>query len=252
MHRSVLRRVEYGIISSMKIRCVIILFALTAVAVGAQIAVAKARPATGPAVAESAFAAFGGFRSIASEIVWFRADRLQDEGRYVELAQLAHALTLSEPHTPEVWSHAAWNLAYNVSVMMPKPEDRWRWVRSALSLLRDEGLKYNPKSAELYKELAMLFEFKLGLDIDDAADHYRAEWKRIVEDVARRNAWSELSMDEKTMEKVEKFANISDRTDPLYSAVYWALQGVPYADRNTGPFLNEIIRQSLAIYARRH
>ena len=59
-------------------------------------------------------------------------------------------------------------------------------------------------------------------------------------------------MDEKTMEKVEKFANISDRTDPLYSAVYWALQGVPYADRNTGPFLNEIIRQSLAIYARRH
>ena len=98
----------------------------------------------------------------------------------------------------------------------------------------------------------MLFEFKLGLDIDDAADHYRAEWKRIVEDVARRNAWSELSMDEKTMEKVEKFANISDRTDPLYSAVYWALQGVPYADRNTGPFLNEIIRQSLAIYARRH
>ena len=236
----------------MKIRHVIILLALTAVAVGAQMAVAKMRPATGPAVAESAFAAFGGLRSIASEIVWFRADRLQDEGRYVELAQLAHALTLSEPHTPEVWSYASWNLAYNVSVMMNTDADRWRWVKNALTLLRDEGLKYNPKSAELYKELAMLFEFKLGLDIDESAGFYRAEWKKIVEDVAKRDAWEELGMDIEKMRKLEAAAKLDDRTDPLYSAVYWALEGVPYADRNTGPFLNEIIRQSLVIYAKRH
>lgn len=225
---------------------------LAAAGVAAQVGLAKMRPATGPAAAESAFAAFGGLRSIASEIVWFRADRLQDEGRYVELAQLAHALTLSEPHTPEVWSYASWNLAYNVSVMMNTPADRWRWVKSALTLLRDEGLKYNPKSAELYKELAMLFEFKLGLDIDDAAGYYRAEWKKIVEDVAKRNAWDELGMKPEKMVKLEQAAKITDRTDPLYSAIYWALEGVPFADKKTGPFLNEIIRQSLAIYAKRH
>ena len=66
-------------------------------------------------------------------------DRLQDEGRYVELAQLATVLTRMEPHTPEVWSHAAWNLAYNVSVMMPTPADRWRWVEAGIRLLRDCG-----------------------------------------------------------------------------------------------------------------
>ena len=225
---------------------------LVGASVAAQVGVAKIRPATGPAVAESAFAAFGGIRSIASEIVWFRADRLQDEGRYVELAQLAHALTLSEPHTPEVWSYAAWNLAYNVSVMMTTEADRWRWVKNALTLLRDEGLKYNPKSAELYKELAMLFEFKLGLDIDEAAGYYRSEWRRTVEDVARRNAWEELGMKPEKMSELERAARITDRGDPLYSAVYWALEGVPFADKNTGPFLNEIIRQSLTIYAKRH
>ena len=236
----------------MKIRCVIILLVLTAAAVGAQVGVSKLRPATGPAAAESAFAAFGGLRSIASEIVWFRADRLQDEGRYVELAQLAHALTLSEPHTPEVWSYASWNLAYNVSVMMSTDADRWRWVKNALTLLRDEGLKYNPKSAALYKELAMLFEFKLGLDIDESAGFYRSEWKKIVEDVAKRDAWEELGMKKAKMLELEKASGVTDRTDPLYSAIYWALEGVPYADKNTGPFLNEIIRQSLAIYAKRH
>lgn len=236
----------------MKIRCVIILLVLAAVAVGAQVGVSKLRPATGPAVAESAFAAFGGLRSIASEVVWFRADRLQDEGRYVELAQLAHALTLSEPHTPEVWSYASWNLAYNVSVMMSTDADRWRWVKNALTLLRDEGLKYNPKSAELYKELAMLFEFKLGLDIDESAGFYRAEWKKIVEDVAERDAWEELGMKKAKMLELENASGITDRTDPLYSAIYWALEGMPYADKKTGPFLNEIIRQSLVIYAKRH
>ena len=236
----------------MKIRGVIILLTLAAVAVGAQFGVSKMRPATGPAAAESAFAAFGGLRSIASEIVWFRADRLQDEGRYVELAQLAHALTLSEPHTPEVWSYASWNLAYNVSVMMSTDADRWRWVKNALTLLRDEGLEYNPKSAALYKELAMLFEFKLGLDIDESAGFYRSEWKKIVEDVAKRDAWEELGMKKSKMLELEKASGVTDRTDPLYSAIYWALEGVPYADKNTGPFLNEIIRQSLAIYAKRH
>lgn len=236
----------------MKIRHVIILLVLSAVAAGAQFGVSKMRPATGPAAAESAFAAFGGLRSIASEVVWFRADRLQDEGRYVELAQLAHALTLSEPHTPEVWSYASWNLAYNVSVMMSTDADRWRWVKNALTLLRDEGLEYNPKSAALYKELAMLFEFKLGLDIDESAGFYRSEWKKIVEDVAKRDAWEELGMKKSKMLELEKASGVTDRTDPLYSAIYWALEGVPYADKNTGPFLNEIIRQSLAIYAKRH
>ena len=236
----------------MEFRSVIVFVVLSVAAVGAQVGAAKLRPATGPAVAESAFAAFGGLRSIASEIVWFRADRLQEEGRYVELAQLAHALTLSEPHTPEVWSYAAWNLAYNVSVMMTTGADRWRWVKNALVLLRDEGLKYNPKSAELYKELAMLFEFKLGLEIDEAAPFYRAEWRRIVEDVAARDAWDELGMKPEKMREMERASRRTDRTDPLYSAVYWALEGVPFADKHTGPFLNEIIRQSLTIYGKRH
>ena len=31
----------------------------------------------------------GGFRGMAAEVLWARADRLQDEGRYLELVQLA-------------------------------------------------------------------------------------------------------------------------------------------------------------------
>lgn len=203
------------------------------------------RPVKSPDLSGSALAAIGGFRSIAAEIVWFRADRLQEEGRYVELAQLASTLTFLEPHTPEVWSFAAWNLAYNISVMMPTLEDRWRWVDAAINLLRDDGLKLNPREAELYRELAWLFQVKIGADIDSAAPIYRRIWRERVESVKARNAWSELKMNEEKMKKIEKGTGLSDWGNPLLSAIYWASEGLPYASGNTKVFLHEIIRQSL-------
>ena len=68
---------------------------------GGEAARATAKTAAPSPVAEMIVAGLGGFRGIASEVVWFRADRLQNEGRYGELAQLATWLTYLEPHTPE-------------------------------------------------------------------------------------------------------------------------------------------------------
>ena len=218
-----------------------------------QFALRAARPASAPAMTEGALAAFGGLRSIVAEVVWFRAERLQDEGRYVELAQLASTLSYLEPHTPEVWSYAAWNLAYNISIMMPTYEDRWRWVYAAICLVRDKGLVLNPTESELYRELAWLFELKLGTNLDVAAPVYREKWREMVEDVARRSAWEELRMDRRVMDEVAKSYGMSDIADPMFSAVYWAHIGrVVSKKKEDLAFLNEIIRQSRAIYRRSH
>ena len=222
-------------------------------AVVAQVALRGERPASAPAMTEGALAAFGGLRSIVAEVVWFRADRLQDEGRYVELAQLASTLSYLEPHTPEVWSYAAWNLAYNISIMMPTYEDRWRWVYAAICLIRDKGLVLNPTESELYRELAWLFELKLGTTLDMASPVYREKWREAVEDVARRNAWEELRMDSRVVDEVTKAYGLSDVADPMFSAVYWAHIGrVVSKKKEDLAFLNEIIRQSCAIYRRSH
>lgn len=226
---------------------------LMAVAVCAQVVLHRNRPVKVPAMAESAFAALGGLRSIAAEVVWFRADRLQEEGRYAELAQLAHTLTLAEPHVPEVWSYAAWNLAYNVSVMMVTDEDRWRWVSAALRLLRDQGLTYNPESVELHRELAWMFELKIGADLDTAAPTYRKKWREIVADVKARDAWEELKMIPEEMDEIEKRLGLTDRGDPQFSAIYWAIRGLRYAtQKGDRTFLLEIIRQAKTIYDKTH
>jgi hypothetical protein len=198
---------------------------LLLLATAGQFALGKFRRAPSLAMTDGVLAALGGVRSIAAEVIWFRADRLQEEGRYVEMAQLASMLTFMEPHTPEVWSYAAWNLAYNISVMMPTDEDRWRWVLAAIRLLRDEGLALNPRSRELYRELAWLFELKIGADIDSASPLYREKWKAIVEDVKKRGAWEELKMDPKKMLTIEHASGYGDWTDPQLSAMYWAALG---------------------------
>ena len=223
---------------------------LLALGVAGQAFLAARRPVDTPLVADSAVAALGGLRSLVAEAIWFRADRLQDEGRYVELAQLASTLTFMEPHTPEVWSYAAWNLAYNVSIMMPTPEDRWRWVEASLRLLRDEGLKLNPKEAELYREIAWFFEIKVGTDIDAASGVYRAKWRETVADVAARGAWDELAMSVRDMDEVERVYGVRDWADPMASAIYWAHMGLRYAEGGDVAFLKEIIRQSVHIMSK--
>lgn len=122
--------------------------------------------------------ALGGFRGILADILWVRASDLQDKGKYFELVQLADWITKLEPRYAQVWTFHGWNLAYNVSVLFNAPEDRWRWVRHGMMLLRDEGLKYNPEDSDMLYQLGWIFQHKIGQDLDDANKHYKESWAR--------------------------------------------------------------------------
>jgi len=120
--------------------------------------------------------ALGGFRGLVVDLLWMRASELQDKGRYFELVQLADWITKLQPRFASIWAYHGWNLAYNVSVMLADPAERWRWVRHGISLMRDEGMAYNPGSALLHRELAWIFQHKLGMDMDQAHIHYKRQW----------------------------------------------------------------------------
>lgn len=122
--------------------------------------------------------ALGGFRGIIADILWLRSTKMQEEGRYFELVQLANWITTLEPRFSPVWAFHAWNLAYNVSVLFNDPPDRWRWVRHGIELLRDKALVYNPGDALLYNELSWLFQHKVGEELDQAHFYYKSEWAR--------------------------------------------------------------------------
>ncbi|HEU6446906.1 MAG TPA: hypothetical protein VFV23_00525 [Verrucomicrobiae bacterium] len=122
--------------------------------------------------------ALGGFRGLISNYLWIRANDLQIDDKYFEAVQLAHWITDLEPHFSQVWAYQAWNMAFNISVKFKDPDDRWRWVNDGVSLLRDEGLRYNPDDVLIHHELAWFFQFKMGQTMDDANNYYKSQWAK--------------------------------------------------------------------------
>jgi hypothetical protein len=120
--------------------------------------------------------ALGGFRGLISNMLWMRANDLQQDDKYFEAAQLADWITDLEPHFSQVWLFQAWNMAYNISIKFKDFPDRWRWVERAVELLRDDGLRYNPDDVLIYRELAWFFQHKMGQNLDDANLYFKQQW----------------------------------------------------------------------------
>jgi hypothetical protein len=121
--------------------------------------------------------AMGAFRGLVVDILWLRADRLKEQGQFFDAKQLAEWITTLQPRFASVWEFHGWNMAYNISVAIPatQPEERWRWVKNGYELLRDRGIVLNPKSIGLYRELARIFQDKIGSVRDDVHKYYKLQ-----------------------------------------------------------------------------
>jgi hypothetical protein len=126
--------------------------------------------------------AMGAFRGLVVDILWMRADKLKEEGQFFDARQLAEWITKLQPRFAAVWEFQAWNMAYNISVAIPatQPEQRWRWVKNGYELLRDQGIPLNPKSIQLYQELARIFQHKIGGVSDDAQEYYKLQFAQEI------------------------------------------------------------------------
>ncbi len=130
-----------------------------------------------PAVAFTSVA-LGGFRGLVADYLWLRSSKMQDEGNYFEMVQLADWLVKLQPRYTTAHAFLAWNMAYNVSVTFTGFEDRWRWVKRGIELIRDEALEYNPGDPELFRQLGWIYQHKMGQDLDDANRFYKTEFAK--------------------------------------------------------------------------
>ncbi len=197
--------------------------------------------------------ALGGFRGLISNVLWIRANDLQDAGKYFEMAQLADWITKLEPHYVHVWLNQAWNMSYNISVKFKDYPDRWRWVKRGIELLRDDGLRYNPNETLIYRELAWHFQHKMGQNLDDAHMYYKQQWANEMaevfgkkkpnldelinpqtEDQKKRAALlhDKFKMDPKFMKEVDTIHGPLEWRLPEAHAIYWAELGLKAAKEN--------------------
>ena len=135
------------------------------------------RPEDVPPSLAFATVATGAFRGLLVDILWIRADNLKEQGQFFDAKQLAEWITVLQPRFGEVWEFHAWNMAYNISVTIPetRPDQRWQWVKNGYELLRDQGIEKNPKNILLYRELARIFQHKIGGTTDEAHKYYKIQ-----------------------------------------------------------------------------
>ena len=217
--------------------------------------------------------ALGGFRGLISNYLWIRSNDLQLDDKFFEAAQLADWITDLEPHFEQVWIFEAWNMAFNISVKFKDASDRWRWVEQGIELLRDRALRYNPDAVMIYQNLAWLFQFKMGQNLDDANLYYKQAWAREMNPFFGANGTNfavliqPQTAEERTntlvlREKYKMDPVFAQRVDgewgpldwrlPEAHAIYWASVGLEKAKQNPGdvntndlPQLRRVIYQSM-------
>ncbi|MFO7870187.1 MAG: hypothetical protein R6V03_02005 [Kiritimatiellia bacterium] len=204
----------------------------------------------------------GGFRGLIADVLWLRISYLQDEDRYLEIAQLADWITKLEPRFTDVWSFHAWNMAYNVSVMLSDPQSRWLWVKNGIELLRDEGMRYNPGDPKLYFELGWMFQHKIAGLADSANPYYKRKWAGEMEELlggghpdygalggrpeTLRRMREEYKLLPELMREIDRLYGPLDWRVPETHALYWAWRGRKHAGEDGSLWCERMILQSLA------
>ena len=210
--------------------------------------------------------ALGGFRGLIANALWIRANDLQQDDKFFEQVQLSSWITKLEPHFTQVWLVQSWNMAYNISVKFRDPYDRWRWVQRGIELLRDDGLRFNPREALIYRELAWFFQHKIGQNLDDAHLVYKFELAHEMQRVlgGGRPNFDELlnpqtddararvkmlrekhKMDPAIMQMADKTYGPMDWRLPEASAIYWAVVGLEKSNKKDLVTLRRVIYQCL-------
>jgi hypothetical protein len=197
--------------------------------------------------------ALGGFRGLISNFLWMRATDLQQDDKFFEAAQLADWITKLEPTFASVWVFQGWNMAYNISVKFKDFPDRWRWLERGIELLRNEGLRYNPDSVDIHRELAWLFQHKLGANMDDANMYYKSQWADEMKTFFGPNGTNfdrllnppdaaaktnvarlreEYQIDPEFAQSVDQKYGPFDWRLPEAHAIYWGARGLDAAKRH--------------------
>jgi hypothetical protein len=121
----------------------------------------------------------GGFRGLACDLLWIRADEGKDHGRYYESLALYRAISSMQPRFEQVWSYMAWDMAYNIGHEVDDEDAKWTWMMAGLET-GTRGCLRNPQSIALLRHLAWMLNHRGDLF---HAEIERTAWAPLLQPV---------------------------------------------------------------------
>ncbi len=112
-----------------------------------------------------------GFKDVAADLLWVRANMLFWDKQFVNVIPLFRIITLIDPHYTHVYMVGAWHFAWNLPpITKCGQEETERWYRAATTFMQ-EGIRNNPGSWRMYFEMGWLY-FQKSKRYDLAAEQF--------------------------------------------------------------------------------
>jgi hypothetical protein len=223
--------------------------------------------------------ALGGFRGLISNALWIRANELQEQDKFFEMAQLADWITKLEPHFVQVWLVQAWNMAYNISVKFKDFSDRWRVGPARHRAAPRPGPALQPNETLIYRELAWFSSTRWDRTSMTRTCITSSQWANAMAEVfdkktpnldelinpqpaaQKRRARllrEKYKMDPAFMKEVDQRHGPLEWRLPEAHAIYWASVGLKKAQENPDKVkpedlitLRRVIYQSMLLTSQR-
>ncbi len=99
----------------------------------------------------------GGFRGLACDLLWMRAQGAKERHQFYESVTLFQAITRIQPRFEQIWTYVAHDLAYNVAAEVDDEDAKYAWYLAGLEA-NARGAERNPGSRRILRHLGwMLF-----------------------------------------------------------------------------------------------
>ncbi len=120
----------------------------------------------------------GGFRGLACDLLWMRADGAKQAGRFYEYVALYGAISRIQPRFELVWEYLAYDMVYNLPAQIEDRQSKWAWYVAGVSA-NARGLERNPGSERLAAHLAFLFMHRTD-DAGFTTDFAARDWRPVL------------------------------------------------------------------------
>lgn len=101
----------------------------------------------------------GGFRGLACDLMWMRAQNARQAGRTYESVAMAQAIVRVQPRFEQIWEFLTYDMIYNVAAETEDPEGKWAWFLAGIEV-NVQGIVRNPHSDRLIRHCAWMFHHK--------------------------------------------------------------------------------------------
>ena len=94
----------------------------------------------------------GGFRGLVTDLLWMRALRAKDQGRYYESVALFQLISRVQPRFEQVWEYMAHDMSFNIAHQVEGQSEKWAWFLAGVQA-QARGVERNPRSSRLWRYL---------------------------------------------------------------------------------------------------